>query len=203
MTRSQAGQRDKTKPARQDDDASKDRPSKNRKSKERRAGRPFWETKPLEALTTSEWESLCDGCGRCCLVKLEDEDTEQVHYTDVGCRLFDASSCRCSDYRRRRSKVKDCLKLTPDLVRALTWLPRSCAYRLRAEGRQLYWWHPLVSGTPDSVHVAGISVRGRVAASESELGLDDYPSHIVAWPKRVPRSAMRTKEPKPAAGKPK
>lgn len=150
---------------------------------------PYWEAKPLEALTQEEWESLCDGCGRCCLVKLEDEDTGKVHFTDVACRLFDADSCRCGDYLQRRRKVKDCLKLTPDLVRALGWLPPTCAYRLRAEGRRLRWWHPLVSGSAETVHEAGISVRGRVAASESDVGLDNYPDHIVAWPGKTPRRA--------------
>ncbi len=155
--------------------------------------KPYWEVKPLEALTQPEWESLCDGCGRCCLVKLEDEDTGQVHFTDVVCRLFDAKSCRCGDYRQRWRKVKDCLKLTPDLVRSLAWLPPTCAYRLRAEGRRLAWWHPLVSGSAETVHAAGISVRGRVAASESDVALDDYPDHIVAWPGQAPR------RPKPPA----
>jgi uncharacterized cysteine cluster protein YcgN (CxxCxxCC family) len=153
------------------------------------AERPYWEAKPLEALSPAEWESLCDGCGRCCLVKLEDEDTGKVHFTDISCRLLDVNSCTCSDYRQRRRKVKDCLKLTPNVVRALAWLPRTCAYRLRAEGRRLRWWHPLVSGSTETVHAAGISVRGRVAASERELDLDDYPDHIVAWPNRAPRQA--------------
>lgn len=153
--------------------------------------KPYWETKSLDALTRREWESLCDGCGRCCLVKLEDEDTGEVHYTDVACRLFDAHSCRCSNYSQRRSKVKDCLKLTPDMVRALSWLPPTCAYRLRSEGRPLYWWHPLVSGSPDTVHEAGISVRGRVAALEDDVALDAYPDHIVSWPDKVPRNTKK------------
>ncbi len=150
---------------------------------------PYWETKPLEALTQKEWESLCDGCGRCCLVKLEDEDTGKVHFTDIACRLFDEKSCRCSNYQQRRRKVKDCLKLTPAMVRALPWLPPTCAYRLRAEGRPLKWWHPLVSGSAETVHKAGISVRGRVSLSESELPIEDYEDHIMAWPGRSPRVA--------------
>ncbi len=164
-----------------------------------RSENPYWDAKPLEALTQEEWESLCDGCGRCCLVKLEDEDTGKVHFTDVACRLFDANSCRCGDYRQRRRKVKDCLKLTPGLVRELGWLPPTCAYRLRAEGRRLRWWHPLVSGSAETVHEAGISVRGRVAASESEVGLNTYPDHIVAWPGKVPRrgkAQVRPERPK-------
>lgn len=153
------------------------------------AEKPYWETKSLEELSPQEWESLCDGCGRCCLVKLEDEDTGEVHFTDVACRLFDAKSCRCSDYPRRRRRVRDCLKLTPDLVRKLTWLPPSCAYRLRAEGKPLPAWHPLVSGSRDSVHRAGISVRGKIGASEEDVDLDDYVDHIVTWPRRMPRDA--------------
>jgi len=157
--------------------------------------KPYWETKPLEALTRREWESLCDGCGRCCLVKLEDEDTGEVHYTDVACRLFDAHSCRCSDYSQRRRKVKDCLKLTPDMVRELGWLPPTCAYRLRSEGQPLRWWHPLVSGSPETVHEAGISIRGRVVASENDVALEAYPDHIVAWPGKVPRDAKAPARP--------
>lgn len=151
--------------------------------------RPYWESKPLDALDAAEWESLCDGCGRCCLVKLEDEDTGVVHFTDVACRLFDMSTCRCGDYVRRRRRVGDCLKLTPDLARELAWLPPTCAYRLRAEGRQLAWWHPLVSGSAETVHEAGISVRGRVTVSEKDVKLNDYPDHIVSWPRKVPRRA--------------
>lgn len=153
--------------------------------------RPFWESKPLEALDAAEWESLCDSCGRCCLVKLEDEDTGAVHFTDIACRLFDAATCRCSDYAHRHRRVRDCLKLTADLARALAWLPPTCAYRLRAEGRPLAWWHPLVSGSAETVHTAGISVRGRIAASEREVKLKDYPDHIVRWPAKVPRRAKR------------
>ena len=159
--------------------------------------KPYWE-KPLEELSQPQWESLCDGCGRCCLVKLEDEDTGEVHFTDVACRLLDVGSCRCSDYPKRRRKVKDCLKLTVDLVRALAWLPPTCAYRLRAEGRPLRWWHPLISGSSETVHTAGISVRGRVAAMEDEIPIDDYPDHIVAWPNRTPRPSRPAGKPKAA-----
>jgi uncharacterized cysteine cluster protein YcgN (CxxCxxCC family) len=148
---------------------------------------PFWREKSLETMTPTEWESLCDGCGRCCLVKLEDEDTGEIHFTDVACKLLDLGSCRCQDYAKRRRKVRDCIKLTPNAVRTLTWLPPSCAYRLVAEGRDLAWWHPLVSGRPESVHEAGVSVRGRVCQSEREVRLADYPDHIVAWPGKRPR----------------
>jgi uncharacterized protein len=149
---------------------------------------PFWK-KPLESLTRAEWEQLCDGCGRCCLVKLEDEDTGRIHYTDVACRLLDAGTCRCRDYKRRRESVPDCVKLTPVTVRAIPWLPPTCAYRLRAEGRDLAWWHPLISGDPETVHRAGVSVRGRIGAAEEEVSEDDLPKHIAAWPARVPKQA--------------
>jgi len=163
--------------------------------------KPFWEAKPLEALNEAEWESLCDGCGRCCLVKLEDEDTGAVHFTNIGCRLFDAATCRCSDYRQRRRRVRDCIKLTPDLAHSLAWLPPTCAYRVLAEGRRLAWWHPLVSGSPETVHQAGISVRGRVTASETDLEVDAYPDYIVAWPSEVPRAGRSPAKPKRAARK--
>ncbi|MGI8567948.1 MAG: YcgN family cysteine cluster protein [Methylocella sp.] len=156
---------------------------------------PFWKRKPLEALNTAEWESLCDGCGRCCLVKLEDEESGKIHFTDVGCKLFNPNTCRCADYAHRRRKVQDCIKLTPAKVRTLGWLPPSCAYRMIAEGRDLAWWHPLVSGSQASVHEAGVSVRGRVRASENEIRLANYPDNIVDWPGKTPRIAQ------PKAGK--
>jgi uncharacterized cysteine cluster protein YcgN (CxxCxxCC family) len=162
-------------------------PRKKAPSDTRKAAQPFWRRKTLDAMSKAEWESLCDGCGRCCLVKLEDEDTGKIHFTDVACKLFDADACRCADYAHRRRKVSDCIKLTPEAVRSLAWLPPSCAYRLVAEGRDLAWWHPLVSGSAETVHESGVSVRGRVAASETELVLDDYPGHIVAWPGKWPR----------------
>jgi uncharacterized cysteine cluster protein YcgN (CxxCxxCC family) len=149
---------------------------------------PFWE-KPLEALTRAEWEQLCDGCGRCCLVKLEDEDTGAIHYTDVACRLFEAGACRCRNYARRRERVPDCVKLTPQNVRSISWLPPTCAYRLRAQGRDLPAWHPLISGDPETVHRAGVSVRGRIGASEEEVEVGNLPDHIVSWPARAPKRA--------------
>jgi uncharacterized cysteine cluster protein YcgN (CxxCxxCC family) len=147
---------------------------------------PFWRRKSLEEMSTSEWESLCDGCARCCLVKLEDEDTGEIHFTDIGCKLLDAKTCRCRDYKRRRQKVRDCVKLTPNAVRTLSWLPVTCAYRLVAEGKELYDWHPLISGSPESVHEAGVSVRGRVVASEDDLAQEVWPDRIVEWPNRQP-----------------
>ena len=152
---------------------------------------PFWRRKSLAELTSAEWESLCDGCGRCCLNKLEDEDTGRVYYTDVGCRLLDGTTCRCKDYEHRSDEVEDCVQLSPDNVATLKWLPPSCAYRLLAHGRDLYWWHPLVSGDPDSVHAAGVSVRGRVALSETDIDVEDYEDRIVAWPGRMPKPARR------------
>lgn len=149
----------------------------------------FWQGRALEEFDKAEWESLCDGCGRCCLVKLEDEDTGQIHFTNLACHLFDAKTCGCKDYPQRGTLVEDCIALTPDIVRSLSWLPPTCAYRLIAEGKDLAWWHPLVSGDPDSVHEAGVSVRGRVAASETDIPLEDYIDYIVKWPGKPPRKA--------------
>jgi uncharacterized cysteine cluster protein YcgN (CxxCxxCC family) len=133
-------------------------------------------------MSLAEWESLCDGCARCCLVKLEDEDTGEVHYTDVACTLLDAESCQCRDYAGRQAQVPDCVRLTPKNLRALSWLPPTCAYRLVAEKRDLPWWHPLVSGDPDTVHAAGISVRDRVAGPEQDFTLAELLHRVVNWP---------------------
>lgn len=150
-----------------------------RRARKARAEPPFWKCKTLEQMTPKEWESLCDGCGKCCVNKLEYEDTGEVVQTNVCCQLLDTQSCRCKDYRNRKKIVPDCIRLTPRRVRAMDWLPSTCAYRLVAARRNLYWWHPLVSGDPETVHQAGISARGRVI-SELEAGeLDD---HVVEWP---------------------
>jgi uncharacterized cysteine cluster protein YcgN (CxxCxxCC family) len=142
---------------------------------------PWWERKALSRMTPEEWESLCDGCGKCCLIKLEDPDDGEIVFTDVACHLLDGRSCRCRNYANRQRLVSDCVVLRPETVATLEFMPRSCAYRLRAEGRPLYWWHPLVSGDPETVHLAGMSVRGRVVP-EREVKDDDLEDHIVTWP---------------------
>jgi uncharacterized cysteine cluster protein YcgN (CxxCxxCC family) len=134
----------------------------------------FWEDKPLEALDRAEWEMLCDGCGKCCVHKLEDEETGELFPTNVACKLLDRHSGRCSNYRHRRAFVPECVRLTPKLAATLDWLPETCAYKLRAEGKQLPEWHHLVSGDPEAVHKAGMSVRGWTV-SEVEAGeLEDH-----------------------------
>ncbi len=150
---------------------------------------PFWKQKSLKEMTNPEWESLCDGCGRCCLNKLQEEGSDRTLYTDVGCKLLDGESCRCRDYDNRQAKVKDCVSLTPRNLSRIVWLPPTCAYRLLADGRDLYWWHPLVSGDPETVHQAGVSVRGKVGASEVDVPDEDLVDHIVSWPLRWPKGA--------------
>jgi uncharacterized cysteine cluster protein YcgN (CxxCxxCC family) len=150
---------------------------------------PFWAVKALEEMTPAEWESLCDGCGRCCLVKLEDEDTGAIHATDVACALFDAGTCRCSDYGNRATRVPDCVTLTPREVRSLGWLPPTCAYRLVARGEGLKWWHPLVSGDPSTVIEAGVSVHGKVFASEDDVPAAALAGRVTRWPLRFPAKA--------------
>lgn len=164
------------------------------------ADEPFWRTKTLGEMTSAEWESLCDGCGRCCLVKLEEDIDEgaagpdanpDIYFTDIACRLLDAETCRCRDYPNRSKLVSDCVRLTPTVVEEIGWLPPSCGYRLVAEGRDLYWWHPLVSGDPQTVHAAGISVRGRVSGGEDDVAPDKWEDHIVGWPLRFPKRARQ------------
>jgi uncharacterized cysteine cluster protein YcgN (CxxCxxCC family) len=138
-----------------------------------------WWDKPLDALTSSEWEALCDGCGQCCLLKLEDEADGTVHYTRVACRLLDADTCRCSDYPRRFQRVPGCVRLTAVSLRESGhWMPRTCAYRLRAEGKPLPDWHPLRTGDRESVHRAGASVRGRTV-SEGAVREDELEDFII------------------------
>lgn len=140
----------------------------------------FWKTRSLDELTTEQWESLCDGCGQCCLVKLEDADSGDVFYTDVVCYLLDQDACRCGDYKQRCILVPDCVKLTPDNLQDLSWMPVDCAYRRLAEGRELAWWHPLVSGSFATVHESGASVKGK-AICETEVDINDLEEHIVDW----------------------
>jgi len=142
---------------------------------------PFWKVKSLEDMSREEWESLCDGCGKCCLVKLEDDDTGLLLDTDISCKLFEASICRCRHYEDRHRYVPDCVVLTPEAVRTLPWIPQTCAYRLIAEGKELHDWHPLVSGSPVSVHEAGMSVQNMVI-SETEHDGESWENHIVEWP---------------------
>jgi uncharacterized cysteine cluster protein YcgN (CxxCxxCC family) len=139
----------------------------------------FWREKPLEALSPSEWESLCDGCGRCCLLKLEDADDGAIAYTRIACRLLDSATCRCASYALRAVLVPGCVRLTPESLRETArWMPATCAYRLLAEGRDLPDWHPLVTGDPNSVHAAGISVRGWTIP-EYEVHEEDYEDHVL------------------------
>lgn len=140
----------------------------------------FWEHKQLEELDAAEWESLCDGCARCCLHKLEDEDSGEVCYTRVRCRYLDEEACRCSDYPNRSTLMPNCVQLDAGKVDEFHWLPASCAYRLISEGKPLPDWHPLLSGDARSVHKAGISVRGR-SISDEFVHPDGYDEHIVHW----------------------
>jgi uncharacterized cysteine cluster protein YcgN (CxxCxxCC family) len=141
----------------------------------------FWEVKSLDALSSEEWESLCDGCGRCCLVKLEDADSGEIYYTNVACKLLDTETCRCTDYQNRKQVVPTCFVLTAATITDYPYLPETCAYRRLYEGKGLPGWHPLVSGNRDSVHQAGISVVGKVV-SEQYVHLDQLEEHIVDWP---------------------
>ena len=148
-----------------------------------RAGlaRRFWETKPMADMNRAEWEALCDGCGKCCLNKLED-DEGTVALTRVACLLLDDSTCLCTNYKDRRTYVPECIVLTPaTLEKNLYWLPQTCAYRLIYEGRPLFDWHPLISGDPESVHQAGVSVKG-MTLPEFQVDEDDWEDHIIEEP---------------------
>jgi len=141
---------------------------------------PYWEVKTLEEMTPEEWEALCDGCGKCCLHKIEDTDSGKVYFTNVACRMLDLSTCQCRDYPHRVECVPECFPLTPEIIRKVNWLPESCAYRRLAEGRSLAWWHPLISGDPKSVHYVGVSILGK-AVSEEEVDLADLEDMVVDW----------------------
>ena len=142
----------------------------------------FWETKSLDQMSEAEWEALCDGCGKCCLNKLEDEDSGEVALTRVACRLLDDATCRCAQYEIRHQFVPDCIVLKPSNIEShLYWMPQTCAYRLLHEGRGLADWHPLISGTAETVHAAGVSMRGRTV-SEFEVSDEDWEDHIIDEP---------------------
>lgn len=139
----------------------------------------FWKHKTLEEMTVDEWEALCDRCSKCCLFKLREEDGS-LHYTNVVCRLMDMQTCLCCDYANRHENVPDCVYVTPELARTADWLPRTCAYRLLAEGKELPWWHPLRSGRAETVRMAGQSVFGKVV-SEDEVDEDDLEDMVADW----------------------
>jgi len=148
---------------------------------------PFWTAKSLSEMSRAEWESLCDRCGRCCLNKLEDEETAEIFWTDVACKLLDHGTCLCKSYANRHDFVPDCVELDVEEVvtQTYTWLPPTCAYRLLAAGEDLFSWHPLISGDPETVHTAGISVRNRVR-SEEDIPVEGLEDFIVDWPGEVP-----------------
>lgn len=138
----------------------------------------FWREVSLAEMNQEQWEAVCDGCGQCCLHKLQDEDTDEVYFTDVACRLLDLQSCQCGDYSNRQKHVPDCIQLTVRDLPYFDWLPQTCSYRLLAAGYDLPKWHYLVCGDPDAVHKAGVSVQGRCV---NEKEVDDLDAHIVNW----------------------
>lgn len=140
----------------------------------------FWKNKPLDELNSEEWEALCDGCGKCCLFKLIERGDEKVRFTNVTCRYMDLATCRCTDYQHRHENVPECLYVTPEFACEANWLPKTCAYRLLAKGLELPWWHPLRSGDPKSVILAGQSVFGKVV-SENEVDLNELEDMVVDW----------------------
>jgi uncharacterized cysteine cluster protein YcgN (CxxCxxCC family) len=142
---------------------------------------PFWKTKNMAEMSPSEWESLCDSCGKCCCIRLEDDVTGDIYITDVACKLFDPATCRCTDYPNRSKKVPDCVTLTKDNVDQLHWMPQTCAYRLVSEGKDLPEYHHLVSGSRDTIHEVGMSVQDAVT-SEELVTEDEQITRIVIWP---------------------
>ena len=141
---------------------------------------PFWQRKDLGEMTQPEWESLCDGCGKCCVLKLEDVDSGKIYYTDVGCKLLDCETSQCTNYLHRKEIVPDCVMLSPNNLDALDWMPTTCAYRLLNEGKDLPDWHPLLTGDKDSPLHAGHSVAGQIMP-EGSVAEDDLPDHIREW----------------------
>lgn len=156
--------------------------------------KPFWKTKKLHEMTPKEWESLCDGCGKCCLVKLEDEETNELFFTSLHCKLLDGSTCQCKDYPNRKKYVPTCVKLTPEVVATVDWLPQSCAYLLVHEGKDLFPWHHLISGDREAVHREGYSCKDRTRTEEgvADEGADE---HLIDWfhGPPPPRRARRRK----------
>lgn len=145
-------------------------------------GTRFWERKKMAQMSQKEWEALCDGCGKCCLNKLEDEDSGEVALTNIACRLLDDSTCRCAQYDIRHQFVPECIVMSPgNIEEHLYWMPQTCAYRLVHEGRPLETWHPLISGTPETVHSAGVSVKNKTVP-EFEVDDEDWEEHIIEEP---------------------
>ena len=142
----------------------------------------FWQQLSLEQLSQQQWESLCDHCGRCCLHKLEDEDSGEVFFTDVACQYMDEETCSCPHYQQRQQLVPECLSIQPDWGEKFKWLPNTCAYRLLYEGKDLFAWHPLISGDAQSVHLAGISIRGR-NFRDNEVDESEIDQHVIEWVK--------------------
>jgi uncharacterized cysteine cluster protein YcgN (CxxCxxCC family) len=149
--------------------------------KESSSTKPYWETKALNEMSPEEWEALCDGCAKCCLFKIEDEDTGEVEYTNIACRMLDLKTCRCKIYEHRFEVIKDCLSLTYEKLLEIDWLPESCAYRRIAEGRGLAWWHPLISGTQDTLRQAGVSVCCQEVVGELQADLSKIEAYVIDW----------------------
>lgn len=141
---------------------------------------PFWKTTPLHKMDRDQWESLCDGCGKCCLLKLEDEDTGDIAYTRIHCKLFNSNTCQCSDYANRKSIVEDCVKLTPAGLEEINWMPESCAYRRIRDGKNLPDWHHLVCGDRERIHAEGQSIKGRTVSEETVFD-EDQIDWIIDW----------------------
>ncbi|HFB54823.1 MAG TPA: YcgN family cysteine cluster protein [Hellea balneolensis] len=141
----------------------------------------FWKHKSMSEMTEQEWESLCDGCGKCCCLRMEDEDTGAIYVTDISCKLFDRHACQCGDYQNRVKQVPDCVQLTPENSGKLKWMPHTCAYRLVANGKDLFDWHHLISGSRDTVHEVGMSVRDETL-DERDIPESEHVQHIVVWP---------------------
>jgi uncharacterized cysteine cluster protein YcgN (CxxCxxCC family) len=146
----------------------------------------YWRRKTLTQMNEREWEALCDRCSKCCVISIEDADTNVLYLTDVSCKLFDTKTCGCSDYANRKQYVPDCVKLTPKNVPKLDWLPRTCAYRLVSEGKDLFWWHPLISGDPETVHTSNASVREKTRP-EGRLKMPGLIKRITKWPEPLER----------------